>query len=91
MKKEYFVLDSEYLTTQLVVVPKYVLKYSPFLFIKKNNTVVMRNLFIFISQATYSLSYMADLAYLRNTWHESSKIFVEHESDFVRKQFQNQA
>ena len=31
VKKEYFVLDSEYLTTQLVVVPKYVLKYSPFL------------------------------------------------------------
>ena len=35
VKKEYFVLDSEYLTTQLVVVPKYVLKYSPFSFIKK--------------------------------------------------------
>ena len=56
VKKEYFVLDSEYLTTQLVVVPKYVLKYSPFLFIKKINTVVIRNLFIFISQATAFLT-----------------------------------
>ena len=51
----------------------------------------MRNLFIFISQATYSLSYMADLVYLRNTWHESSKIFVKHESDIARKRIQNQA
>ena len=51
----------------------------------------MRNLFIFTSQATYSLSYMADLAYLRNTWHESSKIFVEQEWDIARKRFQNQA
>ena len=58
VKKEYFVLDSEYLTTQLVVVPKYVLKYSPFLFIKKkNNTVVIRNLFIFISQTTAFLTW----------------------------------
>ena len=50
VKKEDFVLDSEYLTTQLVVVPKYVLiqKYSRFSFIKKNNNKI-RNLFIFTS------------------------------------------
>ena len=55
VKKEYFVLDSEYLTTQLVVVPKYVLKYSPFSFIKKINTVVIR-IFLFSSQATAFLT-----------------------------------
>ena len=56
VKKEYFVLDSEYLTTQLVVVPKYVLKYSPFLFIKKNQYSSNQKSFIFISQATAFLT-----------------------------------
>ena len=58
VKKEYFVLDSEYLTTQLVVVPKYVLKYSPFLFIKKNQYSSNQKSFYF-HLSSNSLSYIA--------------------------------
>ena len=59
MKKEYFVLDSEYLTTQLVVVPKYVLKYSPFFFIKKKKQYSSNQESFYFHLSNNSLSYIA--------------------------------
>ena len=56
VKKEDFVLDSEYLTTQLVVVPKYVpiQKYSRFSFIQKNNNKNKKSFYFHVSSDSVS-------------------------------------